>query len=238
MSVSLSEWADELTTMAAGLTEQGARQALRATLREFCVQTGAWNREMEPIDLFAGQDEYDLNVLLDDDTAEITIIQAVEYRHNVENDTPRYSRFLIPSQSPHWKRRTQTPSDAPWGFAGDHERTGILVLVPPVGKDLVEALVPYVSLRPSATGDQDDEVPDVFRTMWFDVILEGAAGRLHAQPDKPYTNVMTAQYYMRRFRTGMSTARDQARRQFTSADTDFTFPGWANKRGENRRTVI
>ena len=174
----------------------------------------------------------------------ITTIMSVQYRHGSDESTPdadfepSFVRMLAPVQSPEWKVKSKGPSNVPIAYAGDHENPALLRIIPTVNVDKPWALVPIVALRPSMNLNIDENIPDVFAEVHFDAILEGAAGRLMSQQDKPYSNVIMAQYYLRRFRIAMSMARDLVRRQYTSADPDFTFPGWADRRGENRRTAL
>lgn len=221
--VDLSEWADELGSNMPGLTEGAARQALRAAFREFCTVSGAWVRELEPISIIADQTEYDLNAAIDD--AEVLYVLGVYYRPQQNDPNSTAARFLSPVQSPQHAGRVSQPSAQPWGYTGNSEEPSKITLVPGVNQNIDDSLLPYVALGPKYPFV--DKFPMICKTHFFEILLDGATGRLMGQQDKPYTNIMTAQYHLRRFRIGMASARDAARKQFTSAESSFAFPYWA-----------
>lgn len=220
--VSTDLWADELGVLMPGLPQQAAKQALAATVREFCTASGAWIRRLDDVPIVSGQGYYSLNPLTD---ATVLYVMAVGYVTDTSGSQGEIVKFLNPLQAPHYYKRSATPSEQPWGYAGDPEIPGRFRLLPTVNTTESVALAPFVALGP--VRPFDDQVPEHFSQVHFDVILEGAASKLMAQQDKPYTNIVTAQYYGRRFRSGMATARDMARKQFTTAESDFIFPFWA-----------
>lgn len=148
---------------------------------------------------------------------------------NPSTATQTATSFLSPMRA---DNRTQVGSiGQPKVFKTYNHRLGTLQLYPTLLGDTAnnEGIVPIVSLgfdNPSNTMDLDN-VPMVFQRLWYDVILDGCVGRLMSQQDKPYTNPALAQYHVRRFRNGISRARDEARRQFNTANDGFVFPAWA-----------
>lgn len=220
-TVSTDLWADELTVMLPGATKNAIQLALRATFREFCLQSGAWVRELPLIDLTEGVATYDLAPYVTD--AEVLYILSVLWK--AESAPDAYYRTLKAMQVPHNRGRRVAVSEAPVAFYGTSEQPSVITVDPIPAKDLPQSLLVYVALGPKYP--YEDAVPAFFRSHLFDVILDGTAGRMMGQQDKPYTNTIGAQYYMRRFRTGMAQARDMSRRQFTSAETEFRFPNWA-----------
>jgi hypothetical protein len=220
-TVSTDLWADELTVMLPGATKAAIQLALRATFREFCLQSGAWVRELPLIDLDEGVSTYELAPYVAD--AEILYILAVMWR--AESSPEAYYRALRGLQVPNNRGRRVTVSEAPVAYYGNTEQPSRITVDPTPSKDLPQSLLVYAALGPKYP--YEDTMPAFFRSHLFDVILDGTAGRMMGQQDKPYTNTIGAQYYMRRFRTGMAQARDMARRQFTSAETGFRFPSWA-----------
>lgn len=221
--VDINIWADELGVIMPGLLQAAAKQAIGATLREFCAVSGAWIRRLDDILIVSGQDWYTLNPQSD---AQVLYIQAVGYA-NADAEDGQITKWLTPLQEPRYNARVGTPTNTPWGFAGDPEIPGRFKLVPVVATASTETLIPFVVLGPMVPFDE--KAPAHFQQVHFDVILEGAAAKLMSQQDKPYTNIVMARYYGQRFRAGMATARDMARKQFTSADTDFRFPSWTGR---------
>ena len=100
---------------------------------------------------------------------------------------------------------------------------GSIRVEPVPSNDFDDPLVLSLALRPTSLADVSDEVFPYH----YDVVIDGAIGRAYMMPDKPWTNVKTATYHLQRFRNGMASARDVARRKYTSADTPVTFPPWA-----------
>lgn len=227
-TVSIDIWADELMTVVAGCTPAGARQALKATLREFNVQSAAWVRQLNPIDIKENKADYFLDPQPD---AAVLFILAIDYLQpdpnnpTITDPNGRFTSRLIPVQTPTIRHRANAPISNPMWYAGDSEIPGKFTLLPPVDRDISKALFPYVAL--TMKEPWDERVPYTYQRYHFDKILDGATGRLFSQPGKPYTNPKMAQYHLRRFRNGMAQARDMAQRQFTTAGHDFRFPRWA-----------
>jgi len=220
--VPVTDWLSELTVAAPGGTQEGYLQALRQTLREFTVDSGAWLRELGPITMAPGKGKYTITPQHD---ADVLYIHSVAYVHGGNDGDGTYTRNLRPQQVPAYRLRSTAASSSPMGFYGDPEESGVFYITPPPNEDVAGELVPYVSL--GLLSDNCDQVPAQFKRVWFDIILDGTLGRLTSQQDKPYTNTMAAQYHIRRFRNGIAKARDVAHRQFTSAESAFLFPAWA-----------
>lgn len=218
--VDVSIWADEIMPSVPGATVAVVKQALRAAFREFCVQSGAWMRELPAISIVEGQETYTVNP---QDDAQVLYIQMIVFKPPPPGS---FSRVLTPYQQPDKYRHTASTTSSPFGYFGDPEFPGNFSLRPIPDKDIPDSLFVFATLGPSSR--TTDEFPDFVGTHYFDVILDGAMGRLTAQSDRPYTNIANAQYHLRRFRAGMSQARDVTRRQFTTAESDFVYPPWAS----------
>jgi len=219
--VSSDIWADELTVALPGATKPAIQQAFRATFREFCTQSGAWVRELPLIDIVAGQDTYPLDSKVSD--ASILYI-LVAYLRTVSGEDDHY-RALKALQTPFHRTRQKGTSGYPRAFYSVTEAPATLVLTPVPAENIEDGLQVYVALGPKFP--YEDEVPEFLRSHAYDVLLDGTLGRMMGQQDKPYTNTIGAQYYLRRFRGGIAQQRDMARRQYTSAESSFIFPPWA-----------
>jgi hypothetical protein len=219
--VSSDIWADELTVALPGATKQAIQQAFRATFREFCNQSGAWARELPLVDIVAGQDTYSLASQVSD----ATILYILGAYLRMVNGEDVHHRALAALQTPFHRDRSTSTSGLPRGFYGNTEAPATIVLTPTPKESMAGGLLVYVALGPKYP--YEDEVPDFLRSHAYDVLLDGTLGRMMGQQDKPYTNTIGAQYYLRRFRTGIAQQRDMARRQYTSTESSFLFPPWA-----------
>lgn len=225
----ISVWADEIMMQVSGASVAVVKQVIRATVREFCHVSGAWMRQLPAVDVVAGQARY---TLPDPADGRVLTVQAVTYTGAV-NGVSQGTQFLVPIQSPSVVTVDSVAADSPIYYYGDFEAAGVITLVPPPARSVPDALVAYVSLGPKT--NSGDEVADVLANSFFETILDGALGRLMEIPDRPFTNLALAQYRLRRFRSGMSTARDTARRQWTTATSGFVFAPWGTPSRSSRR---
>ena len=206
---------DEILVQVPGAGLSVVKQVVNATLREFFVQSGAWLKQEPPLNIKAGKTDYYLDPQADGDVLYIDAI-AVPLGEGF--------KFLKAQTEMGAKMTVTTPTSSPTAWHGYVDQPGKFTLSPAVNQDITRGLYPFVCLT---LPDNRTTVPAWMLRYWKDYWLDGAIGKLMSMPDKPYTNLVTSQYYMRRFRNGMAQARQMARRQFTSADTPFQFPRWA-----------
>lgn len=225
---SINDWLDELYTRVSGASTSELRQEIRATLREFTVQSGAFQVELAPIDIVANQEDYDLEPLQAPyDNFIVLYIVAIAYDADPGADNG-FARFLKPLQSPNHRYFTSVPGDQPFSYITYLDEPGRFTLKPFLSVDGPEQLRPTVALGfPEGANFQDDQIPIQFRRYWYDHIVDGVCGRMMAMQDKPYSNLVQARYHMQRFRTGMSQARDMGRNQMNTSENEFIFPSWA-----------
>lgn len=146
------------------------------------------------------------------------------------NDLPYKGTPLAPLQTPQSRsvyHGAEPASGPPREYRTFVERPGVVELLPPMAATAgVSGVVPFVALQ-IPVNCCTSALPVVFQRYWYDVILDGSLAVLYAQPDKPYTNFPQAEYRGRAFRSGISMARDMARRQMGNAETQWQFPSWA-----------
>lgn len=217
----ISIWLDEVMTSCPGASQAAYYQAFRAAVREFCVVSGAWIRELSPIDIRAGKKDYYLDP---QPNATVLFINSIMIKTQNDEDGV-YSRYLHPVQTPAVRAQHRPPSEGPWGFYCDPEVPGKFTLTPEVTIDIPDAMIPTVSLTMPTS--QCDILPMHFARYYFDILLDGTLSKLMSQQDKPFTNLMTGQYHARRFRAGMARARDESRKQHAMVETKFSYPAWA-----------
>ena len=225
MTIPVAHWADEMMIRLPGASPAGCQQAFRGAFVEFCTKSGAWVRECAPMDAVADQVKYVVNPGAD---AEVLYIVAVSWTKEGTDRT-----FLHALQAPYRGRRLTQASDQPFGFLGSYEKLGEFELVPHAKETVADALTPWVCIRPPV-GSFFEEVPEFVAGAFYEEVLDGAIGRMMVQQGKPYSNQAGAMYHLKRFRIGISTARDVARRQFTSAEASFVFPFWAGRNYHHR----
>jgi len=161
---------------------------------------------------------------------DVLFIFDVTYYREFISERPQGIR-LEAAQTP-WRHYISssysTEGGRPRAYATFNERPGALELLPPTYGNVEEreGIVPWVALGP-ARSIPTDGVPLVFERHWYDTILSGAAGRLMAQQDKPYTNPALATFHRRMFRKGVVEARDVGARQFNTSERNWRYPAWA-----------
>lgn len=273
VTVDTSDWFDEISMFAPGVSTKGMKQAMSSAVRLFCERSGAWVVELwdaqdgQPvpfaparfIDLQAKlQTRRDLAIAELEEGAVCPVYEsgnpatpwsgyhtveeywpwdvlyvmgATYYEVPVGMPLPYTGTPLAPVQTPQ-SRNVYTNSEPaadgpPRTYRTFVERPGVIELMPP-GTDRpgVTGIVPTVALQ-VPMDCCTSALPVVFKRYWYQVILDGALATLFSQPDKPYTNLLTAEYRARSFRAGMSAARDTARRQMNTSDTQWQFPRWA-----------
>lgn len=204
----LKVWSDTLRSRLSGADDFTIRLELNNTIREFCLQSGALLRKIGPIAYQMNVSDYNLNPHPDG---------FVHWIHHVETASG-YPIALVQHES--LARRGSTYA---YCFSPGQVR---LSPTPTEDSAVEDGFVVWGGLVPEL-GD-NTQVPDEFNTTWFDHILDGALGRMHSMHKKPWTNLTTATYHMKRFRNGISQARDITRRRFSNAPSAFTFPPWGN----------
>lgn len=219
-STQITDLYDEVVIHVPGAASGVIKLATEATLREFFVVSGAFTKELPPVSIRANVADYYLDPQPD---GEILYIHAMAYPVG-----DRY-KFLKPLTQQAARARVHAPSAIPLAFSSYVDYPGKFTLQPVVTEDLKHALVPFcaMTIKRGRCLEDDFQIPVWMLRYWKDHFVSGILGRLFSIPDKPYTNSIQSQYHLRRFRAGMAQARDAARRQFTDAETPFTFPRWA-----------
>jgi hypothetical protein len=215
----ITDMFDEIMSVTPGATSAIVKQTLLATLREFFVQSGAWIKEAPPVSLKEGVSDYHLDPQAGGD---------VLYVHAIAFPVGPRHKFIPAVSQRRARAMSNSPTAMPVAWHGFIDAPGKIRLIPTPNADAKQVLIPYVVLTlPTGCSIDQDVVPAWMFRYWKDHWLDGVLGKLMMQPDKPYTNLLQAQYHGKRFRTGMAQAREMAKTQFTNAETSFTFPRWA-----------
>ena len=131
-TVSIEEWADDIMSNVNGCTVNAAKQALVGAFREFCTWSGAWMRQLPPMDLEAGTFRYTIPAPPD---AKILYIYTVGYSDAELNPATQGDRgwnsVLWPATSPLVLLSARgNSSGRPRSFTGSREVGGQMDLYP------------------------------------------------------------------------------------------------------------
>ncbi len=190
----ISNWLNEVSVKVPGAIKDDIDSTSRSIIREFCVKTLLYIRQLTPFDLVAGQVNYTL-VPPDAETG----IVGVE-RCEINSVPVAYaSEDLLNRTSEAW---TNIETDSPVNVMIDVEK--ILKLKESPTTTILDGIVVWVSLKPSPTSD---EVPDFIYEDWFDCILYGILARLFKTPSKTYTNINLGVFYEREYKGELTRAK-------------------------------
>lgn len=202
-------WKDSLVSRLPGADESTIDHELINTLREFYRTSGSWVVRLGPIQLLPTKNLYNLS--LNAQGATVLYVLKVEY-----DDRPLRMFDVRPS------RVNRMNPGKPVGIVGTPTPGTIEIMPVPNGDDLLP-IYPTCALT---SDDLNCNVPSYVRTHFYETILSGVLGRMMAHIKKPYSSPAHAQVHRQVFRSGMSEARDMARRNFTAAEKSWRFPAW------------
>jgi hypothetical protein len=203
MTQATTVWQNVLMAELPGATWDFVDQVVCETVNEFYTRTGAWIEDLL-YDIRANRTVYNLNPVVGRD---VEVLYVNQVRINDE---------LVPLGQP---EQLSTMSTGAWV-----RPAATLHLNAPPLEDITKGLRVTVALRPKMCAG---EVPDEAVLLYFDTIKNGAMGRLKAMTSKPWSDPAGAAVCQRRFRNGMSEARDMARRGHSRIDSSWSFPPWA-----------
>lgn len=210
MAVDISAWTNELRVKVAGLTLDVAELEIKAAIREFYNKSGLWVETLEGLGTTAAVNTLDLSAaaVLDGHDATVLYVGYIKYDSLYLKAQHQLDSTLVGS----------TPTQFYMNQAG------VARLIPTPAATVANIIKAEVILAPAFT---TDVAPDDAGNVWFDEILDGILGKIYLHPGKLYTNPASAQYHLRRFRQGIATARDTARRRYTRTENSWVFPAWA-----------
>lgn len=180
-----------------------AVHAIRLTVTDFCTKTHWWKYKSDPLDLEAGEKEYQIEV---PNGAEPVAVTAAWY----------LGRPLWPlgySAKNKWQVIDLDLREGP-PQAFSQSDTENLILSPVPRDSESGALVIECALRPkrNATGAGKDLLD-----RWDDAIVNGTLARLYAIPNQPYTNHELAKMRDKMYREDVTLAKIDANKSLTTA---------------------
>ena len=202
--VSIAPWLRDLTVITPGCPPKIRKRMFQQAAREFFEQSCVWRAVIGPEDHAAGEVEYELSPF--DDNAVVTRVHRVEYKG---------SGIAAMAARPHGDE-----PDAVGFLAYYLDAPDKVHLWPTLSTEEEDALTFFVSLQPE---ENFTLLPQFAQTHLFDALFDGAAGRLLAQPAKPYSDPTRAQYHLQRFRAAIGKYSAQGKSNFSGAPT-WCFP--------------
>ena len=179
--------------------------ALRKTIRDFCVRTQMWQYEQPEIIPVEGQQDY---ILVEPKQTEICSIYDALQRTAPEPMTPRY---------------TLPPTELKGNLASLYGRPAraLMSVFPLPSANSTDPFIVTVSLQPTLEGMVVDKV---IHERWEDTFLAGARGRLLAMLNKPWTDMNMATYNRSIYETDLYDALAEMVKGGTNEVTTTNYP--------------
>lgn len=203
-----STWVPELRVHIRGAQDDFLEFEVLATVRDYYNRSGSAAWRVPSFPTVADQAEY---TLMPPDGSVVLYISSVW-----KNNKP-----LAPATMFDEDQRARVLNVSADYF--DHPTTNTFKLV---GTPIPEGDVIYVETRLGvAPGAQTEWFSDHLMNKHYDDILTGALARLHALPDKPWTNEKLAKYYLGEYKSMAAAAREDTMKRSVYRETPFAFPG-------------
>lgn len=184
-----------LPSLSADPSNPVAENAIKRSVIEFCHGSWIWQYMQDPIDLVAGEIEYDLEPPTGADVASVMCVEVggsiVETR----------SIGWINKTMPGWRRNADTPR---YFTQVDTEQ---ILLVPVPNVSASESVVITLALQPSVKAQT---FPGWIASQYMYAIADGALSKLMMMPDKPWTDINGGADKRRLFDNAIANARASA----------------------------
>jgi hypothetical protein len=211
-------------------------QQIANTAIEFCRDTRALKRTLDPITVTADEPLYALTPPVGTTIVQVQNAQISDYPMLRATSTDLLdiwwregcpladcfcdcgwntddSGTIVVPRGTNWRQFTQ---DAPEAFYVDQENNEYRIrLVGIPTTTIADSLVVRVSLTPTRDATSLDAW---LIEQYFDTLCEGAKGRLMRMPKKTWTDIPTAKYYLDKFDTDKGSARLESLRDFVRDD--------------------
>lgn len=184
-----------LPSLSADPSNPVAENAIKRSVIEFCHDSWVWKHMQDPIDLVAGEIEYDLEPVSGADVASVI---CVEVGGSIIE--PRAVEW-VSKTLPGWQRNRGTPK---YFTQTDTEK---ILLVPASSISAPESIVVTIAMQPSARAVS---FPDWIASRYMYAIVDGAASKLMLMPDKPWTDINGGADRRRLFESAIANARASA----------------------------
>lgn len=209
-------WGTDLRMRLPSADDDAIAYEVRNTIQEFLQQSGALALDLL-IDVVPGEDTYDYKDVDATYSPSNVSFGGLEglYVHQIKLEDGSYLR--LQDYVPYPLAAGASVPRVAWS-AG---QLGSVRVYPAPGETMagqqMEFKTTLILVRPIST------VPAALAAGYFDVILDGATGRMMSHSKRPYSDPKLGEYYLRRFRNGMRVATDEAKRGWMNAESSFLF---------------
>lgn len=179
---------------APGVPDVTARQALLLSAIEFCVQTHAWSEILDPVDVEAGVNQYDIDVEQGARVATVKDVWASTYR--LEPVTMDRLVAVLPD----WQTIS---TSTPLFYTAPTDNSYINVYPTPLAA-IPGALVIRVAYAPTLAATS---LPDSVVNQYLEPLLSGAKHRLMVMPERQWSNQALAAFHKTQFDDGVQRAK-------------------------------
>lgn len=205
---------------------------LQSTVEEFCIRSLALQHDVE-FTVVSGTSEYSFEEIDSVGTPEQVTWNGVRglYAHSATFGWDGLRRHPVDGDPYLFRPQISNPT----AFWVPSPQTIELFPTPPDTLDgetffVTTSLVPIRSVDNISGGAYGGGVPDMLHDYYFEAILDGTVGRMMLHPKRPYTDVRSAEYHLRRYRNAMRTAKDETLRRWGNAERSFAYNSdWTRK---------
>lgn len=189
---------DEVMPELPGAPQPMVYNAIRNSVIAFCNGSDIWRTWLDPIDVVAGQNTYDITT---DAGTDLVTLLSVKYDGR-RILTPRNEDALN-----EWHARWRTERDEPKHYMQQDQDSVIIACVPPCS--ITGGLMLSVSLQPERTAKT---FPGWIYSQYWEGITAGAKARMLKMPAKPWSNPQAGMMYEQTFDNETAGARADASR--------------------------
>lgn len=177
-----------------GAPSELMRQAVMFTANSFCVDTQVLDMISDPIDLYPGQADYDMDPM--SGAVPVTIKSVWTANRELRPVTMSELFRLLPN----W----QSASNSEPSFYNMVKGFGILTVYPTPAEPISAKLTVHAVYAPQQTGQI---LPDLLFERYFDAIAAGSKARLMIQPGQTWSNPRQAVIYNQVYDAAVNEAR-------------------------------
>lgn len=208
-SGSLDTWVKEITAKVPGAIEGYIYDQLKAVIRDFFQRTKAWRDFSGPHTALANDGLVCMNPV--DSTS--SVIQILSVTRNGVPLSPVTSEQAMRSLI------NETASRNPHAYYTQPYDTIHLVPTPVV--DVINLYVAY-ALTPRLR--DDNHIPQWVLDQHYEAVKAGVLQRLYEEPGKVYSNVKSAEFWGKKFRSELTRSRSEAAQNYKQGPQPWQYP--------------
>lgn len=204
---SLDRWVKEVFAKVPGVVEGYVYDQTKLVMRDFFQRTKAWRTVEGPFVIPANDGTYQFNPY--DGSANVSKILRV-YRNGTD---------FVPIEITKIQASIEGSSNVPLYYYVEPYDT---IVLSPVNNQALTNVYADIALVPSI--DCDNRLPSWIEDQFYEAILAGTLHRLYSEPEKVYTNVTSAEYWGKRYRSEMVRARANSNLNYKHGPAPWNFP--------------